>query len=257
MDRRRLLRAGAAGLSGALLGGCFYALPERKLTTADFFQREEKVVRLRGKMRAKGVRYGAPVHLIAYKQEGVMEVWVEGANKRYKRFASYPICTFSGGVGPKLREGDSQTPEGFYEILPKMMNPWSSYHLGINLGFPNHYDRSYGRTGSLIAIHGGCASIGCFAMGNSAIEEIYLVVEQAFLQGAERATIASYPFRPTPAKLRAVRGHKWEGFWTNIFQSHSHFETLKRPPYYGVLAGTYLFTPYRQGTNTTRGYPRG
>ena len=122
------------------------------------------------------------------------------------------------------------------------MNPWSSYHLGIDIGFPNRYDRSKGRTGSFLAIHGSCESIGCYAMTNYGIEEIYLMMEQSFLQGQHRATLGAYPFRPTQENLKAMKGHRWEGFWQNIFKSHTLFHREKRPPVYRVTNQGYAFS---------------
>ena len=255
MERRRFFLSSAALGATIAFSGC-HAPPQFTLQPADFAGRAQAADRLQEKLHTKGFHFGAPVHLMAYKREHLMELWLERNDGNFERFHTYDICNFSGTLGPKLQEGDRQTPEGFYEIMPQMLNPWSAFHLGVNLGFPNHYDQSKGRTGSLIAIHGGCSSIGCYAMGNRGVEEIYLIIEQAFLQGAQRATFAAYPFRPSEENLQAIQGHQWEEFWQNIFESHRHFEAKRRPPYYGIRKDRYLFTSYPQGTNSSLGYPK-
>ena len=85
----------------------------------------------------------------------------EEGKKTFKLFKTYPICHYSGGLGPKLKEGDLQAPEGFYSVTKNKLNPNSRFHLSFNLGFPNALERSLGRTGSFLMIHGGCFSTGC------------------------------------------------------------------------------------------------
>ena len=88
-------------------------------------------------------------------------------------FKTYPICSYSGGLGPKIQQGDRQAPEGFYLVSLEQLNPRSKYYLAFNVGFPNAYDRAYGRTGSNIMVHGDCTSSGCYAMTDAVMEEIY------------------------------------------------------------------------------------
>ena len=90
---------------------------------------------------------------------------------------------------PKLMQGDHQAPEGFYDITPDQMNPNSSEYLGFNTGFPNAFDRSLGRTGSFLMVHGGCRSAGCYAMTDYAMEEIYGLVDEAFKGGQEKVQL--------------------------------------------------------------------
>ena len=87
-----------------------------------------------------------------------------GEGRPLRRFATYPICLWSGRLGPKLREGDRQAPEGFYTVSAEQLNPNSRWHRSFSLGFPNAFDQAHGRTGSFIMVHGGCPSIGCYAM---------------------------------------------------------------------------------------------
>ena len=130
----------------------------------------------------KGMRYGNPVFIRILKEEAELELYVEEADKKtFKLFRSYRIAAMSGQLGPKEREGDLQAPEGFYYVSPRRMNPFSRFHLSFNLGYPNAYDRSHGRTGSHLMVHGNRVSIGCFAMTDPKIEEIYTLCHAALL----------------------------------------------------------------------------
>ncbi len=128
---------------------------------------------LKAALAAAGMALGDPAHLRIFKRESRLEVWLRPAGgPRFALFRSYPICAWSGTLGPKLMEGDRQAPEGFYRVGRRQLNPQSRHHLAFNLGFPNAYDRALGRTGSALMVHGGCSSVGCFAMTDAAIEEI-------------------------------------------------------------------------------------
>lgn len=119
---------------------------------------------LKKELAEKDLKYGAPIFIRIFKDPGVLEVWVEAGEGVFSKFKSYEICTFSGELGPKLREGDNQSPEGFYFVSSARLNPWSKFHLSFNLGYPNTYDRNHGRTGSALMVHGNCVSIGCYAI---------------------------------------------------------------------------------------------
>ena len=127
---------------------------------------------LRQDMAEMGLRFGAPIFVRLFKEEREFEVWVEDG-ARFRHFRTYPICNYAGTLGPKLKEGDGQSPEGFYFVRPRQLQPWSNFHLSFNLGFPNAYDRGHGRTGSYLMVHGRCVSTGCYAMTNEKIEEIW------------------------------------------------------------------------------------
>lgn len=149
-----------------------------------------------------GARVGSPVFLRAVKEDSVLELWVKPDKAEcYMLAKRYPIAAWSGKLGPKEKEGDRQTPEGFYEVEPSGLNPRSNYHLSFNIGYPNAYDRSLNRTGSFIMVHGRDVSIGCLAMTDSGIEEIYTMVEQALVHGQKNVPVQIYPFVPTPARL--------------------------------------------------------
>ena len=126
---------------------------------------------------------GDQLYLRLFKQESILEIWYKHKNQQYQLSKTWKICTFSGGLGSKKAEGDGKSPEGFYATQRNLLNPNSNYHLAFNIGYPNTYDRSKGYTGSYIMIHGKCVSIGCYAMTDKGIEEIYALVSQALSSG--------------------------------------------------------------------------
>ena len=128
-------------------------------------------------------------------------MWKQDRGGRYALLKTYPVCRYSGTLGPKKAEGDYQAPEGFYDIRLGQMNPHSIEYLSFNVGYPNAYDRSLGRTGDSLMIHGGCRSVGCYAMTNEQIEEIYALAYDAFAGGQTDIQLQAYPFRMTTANL--------------------------------------------------------
>ena len=104
----------------------------------------------------------SPILIRIFKEESELEVWKQDTTGRFELFKVYPICRWSGDLGPKVSEGDRQAPEGFYTITPGLMNPNSNYYLAINTGFPNAYDRANDRHGGFLMIHGDCSSRGCY-----------------------------------------------------------------------------------------------
>ena len=130
-------------------------------------------VLLKKELAVKGLKYGAPIFIRIFKDPGTLEVWLASDGGLFVKFKTYDICTFSGNLGPKLKEGDNQSPEGFYYVNASRLNPWSKFHLSFNLGYPNKYDREHGRTGSALMVHGDCVSIGCYAMTDNYMSEIY------------------------------------------------------------------------------------
>src|SRR5690606_11021048 len=104
--------------------------------------------RILTEMKAKGMERHSPITVRVFKEEGDLEVWKAKTNGRFDKIAEYEICAWSGRLGPKVKEGDRQAPEGFYSLTPAHLNPNSKYYLAINTGYPNRYDQSNGRTGS-------------------------------------------------------------------------------------------------------------
>ncbi|MEM6807243.1 MAG: L,D-transpeptidase family protein [Bacteroidota bacterium] len=134
--------------------------------------------------------------LRAYKWEEKLEVYLKATGSTtYKHFKSYDFCTNSGTLGPKRKEGDRQIPEGFYYI--DRFNPKSKFHLSLGLNYPNQSDRIKGdpqRPGSDIFIHGGCQSIGCIAITDEKIEELFVLAEQMNLAGQAKIPVHIFPF---------------------------------------------------------------
>lgn len=188
---------------------------------------------------------GSPVYMRIFKQSAIMQMWLrDDVSGQYSLYKTYPICKFSGKLGPKLKEGDAQSPEGFYVVEPKWMNPNSRYHLAFNIQFPNVYDRSYGRTGSHIMVHGDCKSIGCYAMTDSQIEEIYAIVELAHQGGQRAVPIDIFPFHMTEESLTANINSRWYPFWRNLQEGYLLFEETHQPPIVSVSNGQYVFNNY-------------
>ena len=156
---------------------------------------------LKKELAEKNLKYGAPIFIRIFKDPGVLEVWVEASDGVFSKFKSYEICTFSGELGPKLREGDNQSPEGFYFVNSGRLNPWSKFHLSFNLGYPNTYDLNHGRTGSALMVHGNCVSIGCYAMTDAYINEIYALGVAALKSGQPFFRVHSFPFQLEPETL--------------------------------------------------------
>ncbi len=174
--------------------------------------------------------------------KGVLETWRRGQDGLFHLDRTFPMCTWSGALGPKLKEGDGQSPEGFYFIRPSSLNPNSSYHLSFNLGFPNAYDRSHGRTGSFLMVHGDCVSIGCYAMTNAGIEEIYADVEAAFEGGQSFIRVHIFPFEMTEHDLAAQSDNPNHVFWTNLKTGWDWSERERVPPNVNVSQKTYQFS---------------
>lgn len=208
---------------------------EWKAMTAD--QRMENVrqrliPKLDEELAAKGLKLGQPAFIRIFKESRELELWLQPqAGRPFALFRNYPIACFSGKLGPKTKEGDLQAPEGFYAVTKKLLNPASKYHLAFNIGYPNEYDRSLGRTGSLIMVHGDRVSIGCFAMTDPVIEEIYLIIEAALNGGQAEAAVHAFPFRMTHERMAKAEAEKseWLVFWKSIKPAHDSFEAGGKP----------------------------
>lgn len=178
----------------------------------------------------KGMTPEAPIFVRIFKEESEFEIWKQRDDGRFYHFKTYPICNWSGDVGPKIKQGDRQAPEGFYTIFKGQMNPNSAFHLAFNVGFPNAYDKVNGRTGSALMVHGKCKSAGCYAMTDALIEEIYALAREQFTGGNESFQVHAYPFRMTQANLERHKGSPWEGFWKTLKDGSDYFEATRIPP---------------------------
>ena len=223
-----------------ILAACSSRTPET--------QRDSRLIRrppnptLQDRLEARGFRFGAPAFIRIFKKEEVLEVWLQKDNGEYALFLDYPICIYSGELGPKTREGDKQSPEGFYTVGREAMNPNSQYHLSFNLGYPNAYDRAHGYSGSLLMVHGKCVSIGCYAMGDRQIEEIYTLVGAALQRGQPFVRVHAFPFSMTDANLAAYSEHRWYDFWRMLKPGYDYFERYHQPPEIDVIGGQYALS---------------
>ncbi|MEA2989950.1 MAG: hypothetical protein QOG83_2661 [Alphaproteobacteria bacterium] len=188
-----------------------------------------------------------------FKEEAELEVWKVDRNGRFALLKTYPICRWSGELGPKIKEGDRQAPEGFYTITPSLMNPNSSYYLAINMGFPNAYDRANDRTGAFLMIHGDCSSRGCYAMTDEQIAEIYALARESFFGGQRAFQIQAYPFRMTPLNMAKHRTSPHMAFWRMLKQGYDHFEVTRHEPKVDVCEKRYVFDAETKGRFTAAG----
>ena len=199
--------------------------------------------KIKDKIRKIGSTEAAPVYIRIFKEESVLEAWKRRKDGTYALLKTYPICAYSGETGPKKREGDRQAPEGFYAITRGQMNPRSSYYLSFNLGYPNKYDRSYGRTGKHLMVHGSCSSRGCYAMEDAPIAEIYALGREAFVGGQRSFKVHAFPFRMTPENMARNRTSEHFAFWQNLKNGYDHFQITRKPPNVEVCNRTYIFDP--------------
>ena len=211
--------------------------PEARIPERQVFDRTA----LYAELTDAGFRLGAPAHVRIFKREKRLELWLGRADGRYGRFKSYDICTYSGALGPKLKEGDRQAPEGFYRVGLRQLNPASRHHLSFNLGYPNAFDTQLGRTGSALMVHGGCSSVGCYAITDESVDEVYAVVEAALKEGQDAVDVAVFPFRMTATALADEGSSPWLGFWRNLKQGYDLFEADFTPPKVGACKGEYRF----------------
>ena len=178
----------------------------------------------------ENIKIGNPLYIRVFKEEKKLEMWIKSDTGKYSLYKEYDICTFSGGLGPKKMEGDRKSPEGFYYTKKSFLNPNSSYHLSFNIGYPNEYDKSHGYTGSLIMIHGNCVSIGCYAMTDKYIEEIYGLVEKTLNKGQEKINVDVFPFKMTDKNMKRYKNSEYYNFWEELKPGYDYFEEKRIPP---------------------------
>ncbi|MBC7584732.1 MAG: murein L,D-transpeptidase [Tardiphaga sp.] len=208
----------------------------------------EKLV---AEIAAKDMDLQSPMLVRLFKQEAELEVWKQNRSGQFALLKTYPICRWSGDLGPKIKEGDRQAPEGFYNITPAQMNPQSSYYLSFNMGYPNAFDKSLGRTGSQLMVHGDCSSRGCYAMTDEQISDIYALGRESFFGGQRSFQVQAYPFKMTPVNMARHRNNPNMPFWKMIKQGYDHFEVTKQEPKVEFCENKYVFDP-AQPANMSR-----
>src|SRR6266487_4003047 len=232
----RALLASAAIAAGMTLAGCGGGTP---VTSGRHMQPLSE--RMLATLKSKNMEKESPILMRIFKEEAELEVWKQDDSGRFALLRTYPICRWSGELGPKIKTGDRQAPEGFYPITPGLMNPDSSQYLAINTGFPNAYDRANSRTGAFLMIHGGCSSAGCYAMTDEQIAEIYALARESFFGGQKAFQLQAYPFRMTPLNMARHRNSPHMAFWRMIKEGYDHFEVTHLEPRVDVCEGRYVF----------------
>ena len=245
---RALVTSAALAGAGALLAGC----NGEDISLANNAKANQPVPpKLIADMTAKDMDLQSPILVRLFKQEAELEIWKQDRSGRFALLKTYPICRWSGDLGPKVREGDRQAPEGFYTISPAQMNPQSAYYLSFNTGYPNAFDKALGRTGSQLMVHGDCSSRGCYAMTDEQIAEIYSLGRESFFGGQKSFQLQAYPFKMTPANMAKHRNNPNMPFWKMIKEGNDHFEVTKQEPKVDFCEKKYVFDAIKT-PNATR-----
>ena len=239
---RALITSAALAAAGAFLAGC----DTDEISLATNAKANQPVPpKLIAAMTEKDMDLQSPILVRLFKQEAELEVWKQNRSGQFALLKTYPICRWSGDLGPKVREGDRQAPEGFYSITPGLMNPQSAYYLSFNTGYPNTYDQALGHTGSQLMVHGDCSSRGCYAMTDEQISEIYSLGRESFFGGQKAFQFQAYPFRMTPLNMAKHRNNPNMPFWKMIKVGYDHFEVTRQEPKVTYCEKKYVFDAIR------------
>lgn len=183
-----------------------------------------------------------------FKKEKMEEVWLKSkGEKEYKLFKTYTICSSSGELGPKRKQGDDQVPEGFYDV--SVFNPFSNYYLSLGVSYPNELDKIIGKgnLGGDIMIHGNCVTIGCIPLTDTYIKEVYILAVEAKNDGQANIPIHIFPTRLDEDGMKYL---KWNygkdnvlmDFWKNLKLGYDYFELHKAVPKVSISPkGRYVF----------------
>src|ERR1039457_6068379 len=238
----RALSTSVALAAGGLLAGC----NSDEISLATNAKANQPVPpKLIAAMVEKDMDLQSPMLVRLFKQEAELEVWKQDRSGRFALLKTYPICRLSGDLGPKVREGGRQAPEGFYAISPAQMNPQSAYYLSFNTGYPNAYDKALGHSGSQLMVHGDCSSRGCYAMTDEQIAEIYSLGRESFFGGQRAFQLQAYPFRMTPVNMAKHRNNPNMPFWKMIKEGSDHFEVTRQEPKVYFCEKKYVFDAIR------------
>ena len=225
-------------VAGLLLAGCVSSVLD-----VDKKASQPIPASLVSDMRSRSMSPADPIVVRIFKQESELEIWKRDRSGRFALLKTYPMCRWSGTLGPKKKAGDRQAPEGFYHVNVGMLNPNSQYYLSFNLGYPNRLESALGYTGEALMVHGACSSSGCYAMTDEGVAEIYAVVREALGGGQRVFQVQAYPFRMTPQNMARYRNDPNYGFWQNLKRGYDLFEVTKQPPQVGYCGRGYAFAP--------------
>ncbi|MBN9218505.1 MAG: murein L,D-transpeptidase [Mesorhizobium sp.] len=188
-----------------------------------------------------------PILIRIFKDESELEIWKRDRTGRYALLKTFPMCRWSGKLGPKTRNGDRQAPEGFYNVSAGMLNPNSQYYLSFNLGYPNKLESALGYSGEALMVHGACSSSGCFALTDAGVAEIYAVAREAIRGGQSSFQVQAFPFRMTPENMARNRNDPNFDFWTNLKQGYDILEVTGRQPRVTYCGRRYVFDATFEG----------
>jgi murein L,D-transpeptidase YafK len=191
----------------------------------------------------KVIPASAPIYIRVFKEESELEVWKARPDGRYVHLKTFPICNWSGALGPKTKLGDFMAPEGFYGFGADGLKPDSKYHLALNVGYPNALDRALGRSGDFIMVHGKCVSVGCFAMTDDLIEEVYALARDAIQSGETRVPLHIFPFRMTAENMRRHADHPARATWAPLKEAFDDFARTQEPPRIAMCGMRYVVNP--------------
>jgi murein L,D-transpeptidase YafK len=203
-----------------------------------------KAIELSKEFERRGLKLGSPVFIRVYKQTSEMELWVE-KGARYVLFKTYGICRWSGRLGPKYYEGDRQSPEGLYRITSGDLIVNARWDRAMNINYPNSFDVMNGRSGSSILIHGKCGSIGCFAIQDRNVEEVYAAVRAALESGQAYIPVLSLPFHFASLAPAKQDTRQMSEFWADLRRADLLFERDRLPPAAWICDGRYYFADRR------------
>ena len=247
--RMRIRHLAYVSLMALTLAGCNDALDTASVDLSTVKNKVEQPLpsHILADMAQKGMDRNSPIMIRIFKEEGAMEILKANQSNRFEVIADYKICAWSGRLGPKVKEGDRQAPEGFYMLTPANLNPNSKYYLAINTGFPNRYDAANGRSGANLMIHGACSSSGCYSMTDQQVLEIYAFARDAFKGGQKAIQLEAFPFRMTAENMWKHRLSPNIDFWKMLKVGYDNFEVTKRPPEVEVCEKKYVFNQQASG----------
>jgi len=206
---------------------------------------DEKWETLQKFIKAAGYGNDFSMLINAYKAEGKLEVWLKAkSGKSYSLFRIYDFCAHSGTLGPKVVEGDGQTPEGFYYI--NVFNPMSSFHLSLGVNYPNAVDLARTgkkrKTGGDIYIHGNCVTVGCIPLTDEKIKEVYVLAVEARNSGQDNIPVNIYPFKMTDANIKKYSAQFPAQliFWKTLQLGYLAFEKNKTAVNVKEVKGEYI-----------------
>ncbi len=246
-SKTRRLVEGFFGGTGSVVpggGGGFLSSAEPSSTPRSRALVDAALARMTRDLGALGLAAGDPVVLRLFKEENELEIWMKPSQEPlFTLFKVHRFSVSAGRAGPKLREGDGQAPEGFYEIRAAGLRPETRHHLGLDLGYPNRLDQSLGRGGSDIMIHGGEGSAGGFGLAPAVMDEVYALIDAALHEGEPSVPVHLFPFRLTDRRMdEVVEGRsRWTEEWVNLKEGYDFFENVRLPPAIATERGRYDF----------------